>query len=145
MKSFSAKLQKWPSHPGGRVGLALAATALTATSAIFVSATPALASTKLTCSTGFSGTCSTGSLYPWYDGPDNGIFYIGTGAGTNPVELDVVEADNGFVHTAVIVSANTVWHDYRGGFNPNKKYYLRVGTAQSTSNMVVGSIENRPL
>jgi hypothetical protein len=77
----------------------------------------------------------------------SGVFYIGAGAASNNVILEVVEQGTDVVHTKYIVPKNTTWHDYRGGFNPNKYYYLRVGSKgwNTGSNMVVGSIEDRPL
>jgi hypothetical protein len=123
------------------------ATVLATATAALLGATPAAASTKYTCNTGYAGECTTESLKPYYNGPNDGVFYIGAGAASNNVILEVVEQGTDVVHTKYIVPKNTTWHDYRGGFNPNKYYYLRVGSKgwNTGSNMVVGSIEDRPL
>ncbi|MFG2055038.1 hypothetical protein ACGFI9_13495 [Micromonospora sp. NPDC048930] len=129
-----------------QAGRTIAATIALACMTVAMGSAPAAASTKLTCNTGFAGTCTTGSLYPYYNGPYDGIFYLGKGTSScADVSLEVVQADNGFVHTSIIVTTKSTWHDYRGGFNPSKRYYLRVGGPGHYCEGIVGSIENRPL
>ena len=123
----------------GKIGLRgifaiAAASAITAS----VGALPAQAATKKTCYIGAMGTCNTGSLRPSVDG----TFYIGTGAGSATVYLQVREAGTNFLHTEVQVKPHTVWHDHRGGFNKSKSYYL---SGLCVCSDVVVSIENRPL
>jgi hypothetical protein len=119
---------------------------VTATIALLLTTTmgtaPAQAATKLTCNIGYSGVCTTGSLYPGSH-PNFGVFYLGFGDHRNTLALDVIEAGTNRIHTTLVFpGAGSTWHDYRGGFDRSKRYYLQ-GTCICSA--VVVSIENRNL
>ncbi len=105
--------------------------------ALLMTATPAAASTKLTCHIGWSGHCRTASLAP----SGNGVFILGAGPRPSTVGLQVVEEGTNRVQTRVNVGPGNTWLEaYSGGFDPAKRYYLE---AQCMCSGVVVSIEGR--